>query len=193
MKRTTPTIMLLLFAAGLLLFGSCQQAQQNSDSAAVDESTTVSLETKGQSAVQDPESKPNILQIAIGSKDHSTLVAAVQAAGLEDVLVNAGPLTVFAPNNAAFDKLPEGTLEELTKPENKDKLARIIKFHASPGKYTEDMLRDGMRLFQASGHYVKVERKNDGIYVNGSKLLGSVPASNGLVYVIEDVWLPPEE
>ncbi len=192
MKHTTSMAKLLLFAAGLFLLGSCQQAQQDSSTTPTEETAT-SIETKGQSAVQDPDSKPNILQIAINSKDHSTLVAAVQAAGLEDVLVNAGPLTVFAPNNAAFDKLPEGTLEELTKPENKEKLAGIIKFHASPGKYTENMLKDGMRLFQASGHYVKVERKDDGIYVNGSKLLGSVPASNGIVYVIEDVWLPPEE
>ena len=83
---------------------------------------------KGQSTVQDNVSERNILQIAINSEDHSTLVAAVQAAGLEDVLTNAGPLTVFAPNNEAFEKLPEGTVEDLLKPENKATLARIITF-----------------------------------------------------------------
>ena len=72
----------------------------------------------------------------LGSKDHTTLVAAVQAAGMEDVLTNAGPLTVFAPTNEAFDKLPEGTVEELLKPENKSKLANIITYHAAPGSYT---------------------------------------------------------
>ncbi len=183
--------MFLLFGSFFFL-GSCQQNQEQS-AAADDSSTAQSVETKGQSAVQDPDSKPNILQIAQGSKDHTTLVAAVQAAGLEDVLVNAGPLTVFAPNNEAFAKLPEGTLETLTKPENKATLARIIKYHASPGKYTTDMLKDGMRLFQASGHYVKVERKDDGVYVDGAKILGTVEASNGIVHVVDKVMLPPEE
>ena len=72
----------------------------------------------GQAGVVDETSDPNILQVAIGSKDHSTLVAAVQAARIEHVLVNAGPLTVFAPVNSAFDALPEGTVEDLLKPED---------------------------------------------------------------------------
>ncbi len=192
MKWITSIAMFLLFGSFFFL-GSCQQNQEQSSAAADDSSTAQSVETKGQSAVQDPDSKPNILQIALGSKDHTTLVTAVQAAELEDVLVNAGPLTVFAPTNEAFAKLPEGTLETLTKPENKATLARIIKYHASPGKYTVDMLKDGMRLFQASGHYVKVERKDDGVYVDGAKILGSVEASNGIVHVVDKVMLPPEE
>lgn len=149
--------------------------------------------TKGQSAVIDEESQTNILQIAINSKDHSTLVAAVQAAGLEDVLVNAGPLTVFAPSNEAFDKLPEGTVEELLKPENKDKLATIIKYHASPGKYLGDLFQDGMNLFQATGHYVKVEKNGEQIIVAGANVLATVEASNGVVHVIDKVLLPPNE
>ncbi len=191
MKWITSIAMFLLFGSFFFL-NSCQQNQEQ-NAAADDSSTAQSVETKGQSAVQDPDSKPNILQIALGSKDHTTLVAAVQAAGLEDVLVNAGPLTVFAPNNEAFAKLPEGTVETLTKPENKATLARIIKYHASPGKYTTDMLKDGMRLFQASGHYVKVERKDDGVYVDGAKILGTVEASNGIVHVVDKVMLPPDE
>ena len=145
---------------------------------------------KGQSTVKDDLSAKNILQVAIGSKDHSTLVAGVQAADLEDVLVNAGPLTVFAPNNAAFDALPEGTLENLLKPENKSALAGIIKFHAAPGKYTVDMLKDGMSLFQASGHYVKVKKEGNDTYVHGGKILGTVEASNGIVHVVDKVLLP---
>ena len=76
----------------------------------------------GQASVQDDLSARNIVQIAAGSEDHTTLVAAVQAAGMADVLANPGPLTVFAPNNAAFEKLPEGTVDNLLKPENKKTL-----------------------------------------------------------------------
>ena len=82
----------------------------------------------------DDESAPNILQIANGSADHTTLVAAIEAAELENVLVNPGPLTVFAPVNAAFDALPEGTLDELLKPENKDQLIAVLTYHVVPGR-----------------------------------------------------------
>ena len=149
--------------------------------------------SKGQSMVTDDVSDPNILQVAIGSADHSTLVAAVQAADLEDVLANNGPLTVFAPVNSAFEALPEGTVETLLKPENKGTLARIIKFHAAPGTFTGDGFRDGSQLFMASGHYVTVENNDGKIKVNGSEILGTVTASNGVVHVVGNVFLPPDE
>lgn len=178
---------LSLLILTLALCGACNQpAAEGGGSVAAAASSP-----QGQSAVVDEDSKNNILQIAINSKDHSTLVAAVQAAGLEDVLVNAGPLTVFAPNNAAFEALPPGTVEDLLKPKNKEKLATIIKFHASPGKYTEALLKDGMNLFQATGHYIKVEKGEDQLVVGGAKVLGSVEASNGLVHVVDKVLLPP--
>jgi uncharacterized surface protein with fasciclin (FAS1) repeats len=148
---------------------------------------------KGQSAVKDDLSQKNILQIAASSPDHTTLAAAVVAASLEDVLSNAGPLTVFAPNNAAFAKLPEGTVDNLLKPENKSTLARIIKHHASPGTFRAEDLRDNQQLYQATGYYLKVEHKADGIYVGGAKILATVPASNGLVHVVDAVILPPEQ
>ncbi|MGD8306721.1 MAG: fasciclin domain-containing protein [Ignavibacteria bacterium] len=147
------------------------------------------FDTHGQSGVVDDVSALNILQIAISSEDHSTLVAGVKAAELENVLVNPGPLTVFAPNNAAFDKLPEGTLDELLKPENKNKLANIITSHAAPGTFAGDLLKHGTKLYLATGQYVDVEVKDGDTFVNGSKLLGTVDASNGVVHVIEDVWL----
>lgn len=143
----------------------------------------------GQAGVADEESKPNILQIAIGSPDHTTLVAGVKAAELENVLANPGPLTVFAPTNAAFDKLPEGTLDELLKPENKNKLAKIITSHASPGTFNLELLKDGTKLYMASGHYVDVAVKDGSTYVNGVKILGSVKASNGIVHVVDEVFL----
>ena len=143
----------------------------------------------GQAGVVDEDSKANILQIAIGSPAHTTLVAGVQAAQLENVLANPGPLTVFAPTNAAFDKLPDGTLDELLKPENKNKLARIITSHAAPGTFTLELLKDGSKLYMATGQYIDVEVKDGDTYVNGSKILGTVKASNGIVYVIDDVFL----
>jgi uncharacterized surface protein with fasciclin (FAS1) repeats len=114
----------------------------------------------------------------------------VQAAGMADVLANPGPLTVFAPNNAAFDKLPAGTVDNLLKPENKKTLMRIITHHATPGTYKTGDLKDGLTLGQATGVNVKIEVKDDAYYVDGAKILGSVNASNGVVHVIDAVLLP---
>lgn len=151
------------------------------------------VQEKGQSSVQDEVSDPNIIQIAMSSKDHTTLVAGVKAAGLEDVLANAGPLTVFAPTNEAFDKLPEGVLADLLKPENKDKLAAIIKYHAAPGNYDADHIKGVMGIGQATGEKVVVEIKDGVTYVNGAKVLASIKATNGYVHVIDAVLLPPAE
>jgi uncharacterized surface protein with fasciclin (FAS1) repeats len=156
-------------------------------------STEKAIATHGQSGVVDKDSDKNILQIAASSPDHTTLAAASTAAEMLDVLANPGPLTVFAPTNAAFEKLPEGTVEDLLKPENKETLARIIMFHAAPGTYKGKGLRDGVKLYMASGHYIDVEVKDDGTYVNGSKIMATIDASNGVIHVVEDVFLPPAE
>lgn len=147
----------------------------------------------GQASVKDDLSARNIVHIAAASNDHSILVAAVQAAGMADVLANPGPLTVFAPTNEAFDKLPEGTVENLLKPENKKTLMRIITFHAAPGTYKVKDLKKMSALGMATGDNVTIEVKDDMIYINGAKLLGSVDASNGVVHVIDAVLLPPEK
>ncbi len=180
---------LMCFTLGALLMSSCgdKGAQQSS-------SETSRPEMKGgQASVVDDLSARNIVQIAAASADHSTLVAAVQAAGMADVLANPGPLTVFAPTNAAFDKLPEGTVENLLKPENKKTLMRIITFHAAPGTYKLKDLKDGTTIGQATGDNVTIEVKEDIIYVNGAKVLGTVAASNGIVHVVDAVLLPPEK
>lgn len=148
---------------------------------------------KGQAFIDDESATPNVLKIAIGSKDHSTLVTAVQAAQLENVLVNAGPLTVFAPTNEAFDKLPAGTVEDLLKPENKDALANIIKYHATPGNLSKDMVAKFKKLGQANNQDVSVEVKDGEVYVGGAKIIASVPASNGIVHVVDNVLLPPSK
>ncbi len=146
----------------------------------------------GQSAVHDPDSKPDIPKIAVGSKDHTTLVAALKAAEYLDVVSNAGPFTVFAPTDAAFDKLPPGTVETLVKPENKAKLRDILEYHVALSTFKPEMLRDGMSLGMANGGNVKVSNKDGKITLNDSAVIvATVPASNGIVHVVDAVLLPP--
>ncbi|MEK9604179.1 MAG: fasciclin domain-containing protein [Flavobacteriaceae bacterium] len=147
----------------------------------------------GQAFVKDDEGKPTVLSIAIGSKDHTTLVTAVQAASLENALVNAGPLMVFAPTNDAFKALPEGTVENLLKPENKDALANILKYHVTPGNYSKDFLKKFKKLGQANNDYVDVKVVNGEPLIGGAKIIASVKAGNGIVHVIDKVLIPAEK
>ncbi|NNF02569.1 MAG: fasciclin domain-containing protein [Bacteroidia bacterium] len=179
-------------AAILLSIGCSDQNNSNSGSSTEADANGRSFE-KGQSQVVDSESEQNILNIAIGSPDHTTLVAAVQAAEMEDILVNAGPLTVFAPTNEAFAKLPEGTVADLLKPENKAKLAEIITYHAAPGSYDANNIKGVMGIGQANMQKVKVTEEDGSTFVNGAKVLGTVKASNGIVHVIDQVLIPAEE
>lgn len=186
------TIKLLFVSAALLVFSACKNETNTEGSETLVEN---SVETdvpanQGQAFIEDDGSTPNILQIAIGSPDHTTLVAAVQAAGLENALVNAGPLMVFAPTNAAFDALPPGTVEELLKPENKEKLASILKHHVTPGNYSKDFLKKFKKVGQADGNDAIVEVKGDEVYVGGALILGSVSAGNGIVHVVDKVIIP---
>ena len=178
-RFSIPTVLALVF------LGGCAQG----DTAEAPIDTFDAASNRGQAFVIDEDSDPNLLNIAVGSPDHTTLVAAVQAAEMENVFVNAGPLTVFAPTNAAFDALPPGTVENLLKPENKMALYNILTSHASPGKFTMDMLVDGMEIYLATGHYVTVEVRGGDTYINGAKILASIPATNGIVHVIDEVFL----
>jgi uncharacterized surface protein with fasciclin (FAS1) repeats len=144
---------------------------------------------QGQATVVDEDSKPNILQIANNSEDHTTLAAAIEAAGIQNILVNAGPLTVFAPTNEAFAALPDGTVEDLLKPENKQKLANILTSHASPASLKMNLLTDGFEVYLATGRYVEVEKRDGETYVNGAKILGTINASNGIIHVVDKVFL----
>jgi uncharacterized surface protein with fasciclin (FAS1) repeats len=144
----------------------------------------------GQSAVQDDESQKNIVQTAIASPDHKTLVAALKAAEYVDALSNAGPFTVFAPTDEAFAKLPEGTVEDLTKPENKLKLQNILEYHVYVGVIRESMIQGSMNLNQVNGKNVSVTKDGDKLQVNGANVLATVQTSNGIIYVIDAVLLP---
>jgi uncharacterized surface protein with fasciclin (FAS1) repeats len=174
----------LLLAMGTMLF-ACQSPQQNDQSAG--EETVLGA---GQSGVSDDVSQQNIVQVASGSADHSTLVAAVKAAEYVDALVNAGPFTVFAPTNAAFDALPKGTVEGLLKPEMKLTLQDILEYHVAIGVYKTENLRDGQSLGMANGQNVTFEVVDGNVKINGANVIGTVNASNGVIHVIDAVLLP---
>ena len=186
-------ISLLVLAASCFIgvyFISCTQDSGNANNASANSETS---KAAGQAFVNDEASAKNILQIALGSEDHTTLCAAVGAAEYENVLSNNGPLTVFAPTNAAFDALPEGTVSDLLKPENKATLVNIIMYHAAPGKYDATHVKGVMGIGQANGQKLKIEEVDGKFTVNGANILGTVEAANGIVHVIDQVLLPPSE
>lgn len=183
--NTTKLIKILFAAAVSILTTQCGEQSAPSTSSSAPETPAA-----GQSAVQDDQSQPNIPRIATGSKDHTTLVAALKAAEYLDVVSNAGPFTVFAPTNAAFAKLPAGTVETLVKPENKEKLRDILEYHVAVSTFKPEMLRDGMSLGMANGGNIKITNKDGKITINDSAtIVASVPASNGIVHVIDGVLL----
>ncbi|MGZ5253320.1 MAG: fasciclin domain-containing protein [Flavitalea sp.] len=145
----------------------------------------------GQSAVVDDVSQKNVVQVAAGSADHTTLVTAVKAAALVDALSNAGPFTVFAPTNAAFDKLPAGTVEGLLKAEKKEDLQDILQYHVSIGVFKAENFQDGQSIGQANGGNIRISVKDGKIMVNETaQIVASIPASNGIIHVIDVVLLP---
>lgn len=190
MKRT---IKIIAAISSLNFFLACNSAETSGTSTtATSTSTENTTAGGGQSAVQDDQSAKNVVQVAIGSKDHTTLVAAVKAADLVNALSNAGPFTVFAPTNAAFEKLPAGTVEGLLKPEKKDDLIDILQYHVSVGVFKEDMLQDGQSIGQVNGGNITITKKDGKLMINGvANVIATVPASNGIVYVIDAVLLPP--
>jgi len=146
----------------------------------------------------------NIIQNAVNSKDHTTLVAAVKAAGLVDTLQGPGPFTVFAPTNAAFGKLPAGTVDNLVKPENKATLTKILTYHVVPGRYTAPNLmkavKDGggwARLRTVEGEELVVKQAGPGrLSVTDAKgamsmvTIADVLQSNGVIHVVDTVLMP---
>ncbi len=158
-----------------------------------DASPGTAVETHSQAGVIDSTSQPNVVQVAIGSADHSTLVKAVKAADLVTSLSNAGPFTVFAPTNAAFDKLPAGTVEDLLKPEKKDALIDILQHHVYVGVLKAGQLQDGQSLGMVDGKNITIKIVNGKPMINGkANIVASVPASNGIVHVIDEVLTPAQ-
>jgi uncharacterized surface protein with fasciclin (FAS1) repeats len=148
--------------------------------------------TGGQENVQDDESEKNVVKIAIGSKDHTTLVAAIKQAELVTSLSNAGPFTVFAPTNAAFDALPASTVEGLMKDDKKADLQNILQYHVFLSALKAESLSDGQVLNMVNGDNVTISVKDGKVTLNGNAhIVASIPASNGIIHVIDAVLLPP--
>jgi uncharacterized surface protein with fasciclin (FAS1) repeats len=134
----------------------------------------------------------DIVDLAVGNDNLKTLVAAVKAGGLVEVLKGDGPFTVFAPTDEAFAALPKGTLEMLLKPENKDKLVAILTYHVVSGKVMSTDLKNGQQAATVQGEKVKVSINGKTVKINDAKVIAAdVKASNGVVHVIDKVILPP--
>ena len=135
----------------------------------------------------------NIVENAVNSKDHTTLVAAVQAAGLVETLSGAGPFTVFAPTNAAFEALPAGTVETLLKPENKADLGGVLTYHVVPGKVTAAQVTGLSEAATVQGGKLAVASADGAVSVGGARVVtADVMASNGVIHVIDKVLLPAQ-
>lgn len=186
MKKSSSFLMIVSFPLFIISCTNSEKKQADSE--------TVNSEnvTNNQSEVKDDISAKNVVQVASASKNHTTLVAAVKAAELVNALSNAGPFTVFAPTNAAFDLLPAGTVDGLLKPEKKEDLIDILQYHVSVGVFKADSFTDGQIIGQVNGGNITITKKDGKVYINGTAVIvASIPASNGIIHVIDKVLLPP--
>lgn len=179
---------ILLLLAGAVALFACNSGTETK----TDPSAGQAVETHSQAGVQDTISQPNVVQVAIKSPDHTTLVEAVKAADLANALSNAGPFTVFAPTNAAFEKLPKGTVEGLLKPEKKDALIDILQYHVYVGVLQTSQLRDGQTIGMVNGQNATIKVVDGKPTINGANIIASIPASNGIVHVIDNVIQPAQ-
>ena len=177
-----------MIAIASLAIISCTKSENNADTSSA---TTTESTSGGQETVVDEDSAPTIVKLAVGNKVLSTLVTAVQTAELTTSLSNAGPFTVFAPTNEAFEKLPAGTVDDLLKPENKGKLTDILGHHTYVGVIKTEQMTDGQNLGMVDGKNITIKMVNGKPTVNGTvNIIASVPASNGMVHVVDGVILP---
>jgi uncharacterized surface protein with fasciclin (FAS1) repeats len=186
-------VFLMVFAVGgLFLLGGC--GEKTSEEGAAPATSEGPASTTTEAAPDQPADGPkDIVDTAVEADGFKTLVAAVQAAGLVDTLKGEGPFTVFAPTDEAFAKLPAGTLEDLLKPESKDKLTAILTYHVVPGKVlAADVVElDSAKTVQGAEVAITVEGSN--VKVNEANVTATdIECSNGVIHVIDAVILPPE-
>ncbi len=164
---------------------------QNESAEMMDDEDMVGVEVGGAMMVPNLD----IVENAMNADNVTTVVAAVAAAGLVETLKSDGPFTVFAPNNAAFEALPAGTVDTLLQPENKEQLANILTYHVVAGAYTSADLKDGQMLTTVQGEKLTIGKTGNTITINGSAMVetADVISSNGVTFVIDSVLMPPEE
>jgi uncharacterized surface protein with fasciclin (FAS1) repeats len=179
----------LIAITAMISIGCNNNKENKTGESTATETTTTS---GGQEAVKDDESAKDVVKIAVGSKDHTTLVAALKQAELVTSLSNAGPFTVFAPTNAAFDKLPAGTVDGLMKDDKKADLQNILQYHVAVSVYKPEYMKEGQVIGMANGDNITLSVKDGKVMVNGTaNIIASIPASNGIIHVIDAVLLPP--
>jgi uncharacterized surface protein with fasciclin (FAS1) repeats len=182
-------LLLITVIGGILVLG-CQRQ----DAAAPPDPTQTAAAVAPKHASNLPPLHPtNIVSLALASEDHTTLVAALEAADYVTSVAASGPLTVFAPTNEAFAQLPEGTVEELLKPENADQLREILKYHVTTSALAADSFKDDQKIGMANGEKTTIHLQDDKILINQATIVTSIPASNGMLHVVDAVLLPPEE
>jgi uncharacterized surface protein with fasciclin (FAS1) repeats len=181
------TLLAALICSAMVFAANSQVDAQNCPNSAKHKQMTT-VYTTVSTTIAHPQEK-DIVDTAVGAGSFNTLVAAVKAAGLVDALKGDGPFTVFAPTDEAFKKLPEGTVETLLKPENKDKLAAILKYHVVSGKVMAGDVLKAMEVSTLEGSKAKI-----GLTINGANVVkADIGCSNGVIHVIDAVILPPEK
>lgn len=189
-----------LFASALLCSVALFSCAESGTSADATTDTTTMNSANNNAAATDPAAtggpnmimpSNNIVQNAAASDQHSTLVAAVKAAGLDGTLSGAGPYTVFAPTNAAFDKLPAGTVDNLLKPENKDQLTKILTYHVVAGNVKAADLKDGQKIKTVQGEELTVKINGSTVMINDATVTNpNIESSNGVIHVVDGVLMP---
>lgn len=184
MKKNTLS-MFVAMAMTALIFVACNDTATNDASPVVEP-------VKTDSVVAAPTPAPkDIVDVAIGSPDHTTLVAAVTAAGLVETLKGTGPFTVFAPSNAAFAALPAGTVDNLLKPESKAALTKILTYHVVSGAVKAADLKDGQKVKTLQGEELTVSIKDGKVMINGANVTAAdLTGTNGVVHVVDAVLMP---
>ena len=185
--RTILRICIISLVTGVI---SCNQG--NNQSGTGTQATDTSSVAGGQEKVVDDVSNKDVVKVAVSSKDHTILVNALKQADLVTSLSNAGPFTVFAPTNDAFNKLPAGTLDDLMKDNKKDDLRNILQYHVFLSALKPESLTEGQVLNMVNGDNLTIHVANGKTSLNnGVNVLSTIPASNAMIYVVDAVLLPP--
>ncbi len=194
---------LMAASASALIFASCTDSDKTSTTevSTMDTTTTMADQPKMDDKMSEEKGvmvgganmvmSKNIVENAVNSADHTTLVAAVKAAGLAETLSGAGPFTVFAPTNEAFAKLPAGAVDNLLKPEMKADLTKVLTYHVVPGMLKAADLKDGQKLKTVQGQELTVSIKDGKVMVNGANVtIADAVSSNGVTHIIDAVLMP---
>lgn len=188
----------LIGLSAIAFLGACEASTDTADTNIETAEPTETVETEAEITPEDSEmmggGSETVVDVAMSDESFSTLTQAIEAAGLTDTLAAAGPYTVFAPTNAAFEALPEGTLESLLQPENQETLTQILTYHVIPAEVmAADVTAGAVETVAGSTLDVMVDDATGDVMVNGANVIETdISASNGVIHAIDEVILPPD-